>query len=155
MEKVLFFGDPGIDDSFAIMYGLLHPEIEIVGIVTGYGNVEHIHAAHNAAYILQLANRQDIPVISGATQLNGSNIGSYSTAVFVSPFIAASITSSNNQKWVNSGWDWMKNKRESYFSDSYNLLTMLFITGNWWKPIPDDTKIQNQINDAIYEGYDN
>ena len=29
-------------------------EIEIVGIVTGYGNVEHIHAAHNAAYILQL-----------------------------------------------------------------------------------------------------
>ena len=45
LEKVLFFGDPGIDDSFAIMYGLLHPEIEIVGIVTGYGNVEHIHAA--------------------------------------------------------------------------------------------------------------
>ena len=41
---------------------------EIVGIVTGYGNVEHIHAAHNAAYILQLANRQDIPVISGATK---------------------------------------------------------------------------------------
>ncbi|KAB7649371.1 chitosanase, partial [Bacillus sp. B2-WWTP-C-10-Post-4] len=32
---------------------------------------------------------------------------------------------------------------------------MLFITGNWWKPVPDDTKIQNQINDAIYEGYDN
>lgn len=55
LEKVLFFGDPGIDDSFAIMYGLLHPEIEIVGIVTGYGNVEHIHATHNAAYILQLA----------------------------------------------------------------------------------------------------
>ena len=50
----------------------------------------------------------------------------------------ASITSSNNQQWVNSGWDWMKNKRESYFSDSYNLLTMLFITGNWWKPVPDD-----------------
>ena len=22
LEKVLFFGDPGIDDSFAIMYGL-------------------------------------------------------------------------------------------------------------------------------------
>ncbi|KFM99535.1 nucleoside hydrolase [Bacillus clarus] len=67
MKKVLFFGDPGIDDSFAIMYGLLHPEIEIVGIVTGYGNVEQIHAAHNAAYILQLADRIDIPVISGAT----------------------------------------------------------------------------------------
>lgn len=77
MEKVLFFGDPGIDDSFAIMYGLLHPEIEIVGIVTGYGNVEHIHAAHNAAYILQLANRQDIPVISGATKPLTEEITTY------------------------------------------------------------------------------
>lgn len=77
LEKVLFFGDPGIDDSFAIMYGLLHPEIEIVGIVTGYGNVEHIHAAHNAAYILQLANRQDIPVISGATKPLTEEISTY------------------------------------------------------------------------------
>ena len=77
LGKVLFFGDPGIDDSFAIMYGLLHPEIEIVGIVTGYGNVEHIHAAHNAAYILQLANRQDIPVISGATKPLTEEITTY------------------------------------------------------------------------------
>ncbi|PFI79759.1 glycosyl hydrolase family 8 [Bacillus cereus] len=107
-----------------------------------------------SSWIQNKTNGNPSKIVDGY-QLNGSNIGSYSTAVFVSPFIAASITSSNNQKWVNSGWDWMKNKRESYFSDSYNLLTMLFITGNWWKPVPDDTKIQNQINDAIYEGYDN
>ncbi|MCU5358784.1 chitosanase, partial [Bacillus cereus] len=31
----------------------------------------------------------------------------------------------------------------------------LFITGNWWKPVPDDKKTQNLTNDAIYEGYDN
>ncbi|PEI95693.1 nucleoside hydrolase [Bacillus pseudomycoides] len=67
LKKVLLFGDPGIDDSFTIMYGLLHPKIEIVGIVTGYGNVSHIHAARNAAYLLQLAGRTDIPIISGAT----------------------------------------------------------------------------------------
>ncbi|PHF96622.1 glycosyl hydrolase family 8 [Bacillus wiedmannii] len=106
-----------------------------------------------SSWIQNKTNGNPSKIVDGY-QLNGSNIGSYSTAVFVSPFIAASITSSNNQKWVNSGWDWMKNKRESYFSDSYNLLTMLFITGNWWKPVPDDKKIQNQINDAIYEGYD-
>ena len=29
MKKVLFLGDPGIDDSLAIMYGLLHPDIDI------------------------------------------------------------------------------------------------------------------------------
>ncbi|PGV86245.1 glycosyl hydrolase family 8 [Bacillus thuringiensis] len=107
-----------------------------------------------SSWIQNKTNGNPSKIVDGY-QLNGSNIGSYSTTVFVSPFIAASITSSNNQKWVNSGWDWMKNKRESYFSDSYNLLTMLFITGNWWKPVPDDKKIQNQINDAIYEGNDN
>ncbi|UTG81237.1 glycosyl hydrolase family 8 [Bacillus paranthracis] len=107
-----------------------------------------------SSWIQNKTNGNPSKIVDGY-QLNGSNIGSYPTAVFVSPFIAASITNSNNQKWVNSGWDWMKNKRESYFSDSYNLLTMLFITGNWWKPIPDNKKAQNQINDAIYEGYDN
>lgn len=39
MKKVLLFGDPGIDDAVAIIYALLHPEIELVGVVTGYGNV--------------------------------------------------------------------------------------------------------------------
>ncbi|EOV9529113.1 nucleoside hydrolase [Bacillus cytotoxicus] len=66
MKKVLFLGDPGIDDSLAIMYGLLHPDIDIVGIVTGYGNVSQEQATSNAAYLLQLAGREDIPVIKGA-----------------------------------------------------------------------------------------
>ncbi|QIW20776.1 glycosyl hydrolase family 8 [Bacillus thuringiensis] len=107
-----------------------------------------------SSWIQNKTNGNPSKIVDGY-QLNGSNIGSYPTAVFVSPFIAASTTKSDNQKWVNSGWDWMKNKKESYFSDSYNLLTMLFITGNWWKPVPEDKKTQNQINDAIYEEYDN
>ncbi len=59
---------------------------------------------------------------------------SYATAVFVSPFIAASTTNSSHQAWINAGWDWMKNKKEGYYSDSFNLLSMLFISGNWWIP---------------------
>ncbi len=64
--KVLFFGDPGIDDSLAIMYGLLHPNIEIVGIVPSYGNVKQEQAVQNVAYILSLAGKRDIPIIAGA-----------------------------------------------------------------------------------------
>lgn len=64
--KVLLFGDPGIDDSLAIMYGLLHPNIEIVGIVPGYGNVEQEQAVQNVAYLLSLAQKRDIPIIAGA-----------------------------------------------------------------------------------------
>lgn len=106
-----------------------------------------------SSWIQNKTNGNPAKIVDGY-QLNGSNIGSYPTAVFVSPFIAASTTKSDNQKWVNSGWDWMKNKKESYFSDSYNLLTMLFITGNWWKPVPDDKKIENLINDEAQKGYD-
>ncbi|MFX3625465.1 MAG: nucleoside hydrolase [Ectobacillus sp.] len=67
MKKVLFFGDPGIDDSLAIIYGLLNPHIEIVGIVTSYGNVTQEQTTRNAAYLVQLNGREDIPIISGAT----------------------------------------------------------------------------------------
>ena len=73
MEKVLIIADPGVDDAFAIMYALLHPEIEIVGIVTEYGNVSQEVALRNTAYLLQLVGRQDIPLILGAEKpLSGS-----------------------------------------------------------------------------------
>ena len=50
-----------------------------------------------SSWIQNKTNGNPSKIVDGY-QLNGSNIGSYSTAVFVSPFIAASITSSNNQK---------------------------------------------------------
>ncbi|MNW45293.1 Endoglucanase precursor [compost metagenome] len=72
--------------------------------------------------------------IKNGYKLDGTAFGDYATAVFVSPFISAGTANPANQAWVNAGWDWMKNKKEDYFSDSYNLLNMLFLTGNWWKP---------------------
>ena len=65
---MLFLGDR-IDDSLAIMYGIMHPDIDIVGVVTGYGNVTQEKATSNAAYLLQMAGREDIPVINGAKSL--------------------------------------------------------------------------------------
>jgi purine nucleosidase len=67
MKKILLFADPGIDDSLAIIYALLSPEIELLGIVASYGNVTKQQATENAAYLLKLAGREDIPVIEGAT----------------------------------------------------------------------------------------
>lgn len=66
-KKILLFGDPGIDDSLALMYCLLDPHIELVGIVASYGNVPKEQATANAAYLMQLAGRNNIPVISGAS----------------------------------------------------------------------------------------
>jgi purine nucleosidase len=67
MKNVLLFGDPGIDDAIGIIYALLHPQINLIGVVTGYGNVDAKQATDNASFLLQLAGRPDIPVISGAT----------------------------------------------------------------------------------------
>ncbi|WP_433750927.1 nucleoside hydrolase [Falsibacillus pallidus] len=65
-KKILLFCDPGIDDSIAIMFALINPEIEIVGIVASYGNVSKEQAIANASYLLDLAGKPEIPVIPGA-----------------------------------------------------------------------------------------
>jgi purine nucleosidase len=67
-KNILFFGDPGIDDTFALIYSLLHPEINIVGVVAGYGNGTRKQSIQNLYYLLDLANRHDIPVIGGAVR---------------------------------------------------------------------------------------
>ncbi|MBM7702794.1 nucleoside hydrolase [Metabacillus iocasae] len=67
-KKVLLFCDPGIDDAIAIMYALLNPDIELVGVVTSFGNVTKEQATRNAAYLLQIAGKSDIPIIPGAAQ---------------------------------------------------------------------------------------
>jgi len=64
--NVLMFADPGIDDSFAIMYALLNPNINLVGIVSGYGNTPKEMSIRNTAYLLNLAGRDDIPIIAGS-----------------------------------------------------------------------------------------
>ena len=50
------------------MYMMMDPEIELVGIVTSYGNVTKEQATANAAYLMQLARRTDIPIIPGVSQ---------------------------------------------------------------------------------------
>ena len=73
--NVLMIADPGIDDSFAIMFALLNPKINLVGIVSGYGNTPKEQSIKNTAYLLYLGNRQDIPIIAGtAGPLSGEPI---------------------------------------------------------------------------------
>lgn len=76
--NVLMIADPGIDDSFAIMYALLNPNINLVGIVSGYGNTPKEKSVMNTAYLLNLAGRDDIPIIAGAAgPLSGEPVQYY------------------------------------------------------------------------------
>lgn len=75
---MLLFADPGVDDSFAIMYALLNPNINIVGIVSGYGNTPKEQSVRNTAYLVDLGGREDIPIIAGAAgPLSGEPVQFY------------------------------------------------------------------------------
>jgi endo-1,4-beta-D-glucanase Y len=65
------------------------------------------------------------------TALSGSN---YQTAVFISPIVAAATCDAAHQQFLNQGWNVIKNMHEGYFEDTYNMLSLLYISGNWWKP---------------------
>ncbi|MDD2924972.1 nucleoside hydrolase [Rhodoferax sp.] len=66
-RKVIFDTDPGVDDAMALYYALAHPDIDVVGITTTFGNVHVEQAAINALYLCTLTGRA-IPVTLGASQ---------------------------------------------------------------------------------------
>ena len=62
--KVIFDTDPGVDDAMALYFALAHPDIEVIGITTTFGNVAVEQAAVNALYLTALAGAS-IPVTQG------------------------------------------------------------------------------------------
>lgn len=78
----------------------------------------------------------DPTAVQAGYRLNGTPLpgANYPSAVFISPLVAASVIDPANQQWLNDGWDYMKATRDSYFEDTYNLLCVLFVSGNWWAP---------------------
>ena len=66
-HKVIFDTDPGVDDAMALYFALAHPDIEVVGITTTFGNVTVQQGAANALYLCAIAGRQ-IPVTQGVAR---------------------------------------------------------------------------------------
>lgn len=64
VRKVIYDTDPGVDDAMALYFAMAHPDIELVGITTTFGNVSVERAATNALYLCALAG-QDVPVTRG------------------------------------------------------------------------------------------
>ena len=65
--KVILDVDTGIDDALAIAHALGLPELELIGISTGFGNVLAAQATKNTLNILELLGAaDDVPVYQGA-----------------------------------------------------------------------------------------
>lgn len=84
MRKIIIDSDPGTDDTFAILLAANSKELDLQAVCTVAGNCDLENATNNAFKILDLANRNDIPVYKGmakalkvenedATHVHGNN----------------------------------------------------------------------------------
>ena len=64
-HKVIFDTDPGVDDALALYYLVRHPQIELLGVTTVFGNAPVAMTTRNARFLLQ-AWGHDAPVHRGA-----------------------------------------------------------------------------------------
>jgi pyrimidine-specific ribonucleoside hydrolase len=66
VTRIILDVDTGIDDAFALMFAVRHPDIELVAVtcVAGNSNVDQVVA--NTCYVLDAAGAGDIPVGRGA-----------------------------------------------------------------------------------------
>jgi len=66
-RKVIIDTDPGIDDAMAVVYAAAHPDLELIGLTSIFGNVSVATATRNALRLVEL-NGLDIPVAEGAAK---------------------------------------------------------------------------------------
>lgn len=66
-RKIIFDTDPGIDDAAALLFAHRHPDIELLGITTVFGNADIATVTRNARYLSKLFGI-DAPIAMGASR---------------------------------------------------------------------------------------
>jgi inosine-uridine nucleoside N-ribohydrolase len=61
--------DPGLDDTFAIIYAAGVKTIDLIGISTSPGNTCLTNTTQNALNVLYNIGRKDVPVFAGSNIL--------------------------------------------------------------------------------------
>lgn len=65
MHKVIYDTDPGVDDAMALVFQALHPQIELMGVTSVFGNSTIETTTSNALYLAQRF-APGVPVARGA-----------------------------------------------------------------------------------------
>lgn len=66
MTQLIIDCDPGVDDTMALMYAALHPDIDLLAVGTVWGNVDIATGTRNALHTLAMVDAADVPVAVGA-----------------------------------------------------------------------------------------
>lgn len=68
-------------------------------------------------------------------ELDGTALNTDNSMAFTAPFMAACIVNKDHQDFLNKGWNVMRGDKIGLeYENSLNLMCMLLISGNWWKP---------------------
>jgi endo-1,4-beta-D-glucanase Y len=67
-------------------------------------------------------------------ELDGTPQTTNTAMAFTAPFVAAASVDVAHQTFLNRGWDLLARTRGNHYDDSLDLLTLLLLSGNWWKP---------------------
>lgn len=67
MHKVIFDTDPGVDDAMALLFLERHPEIDLIGITTAFGNASIETTTRNALFLKREWNIA-APVAQGSAE---------------------------------------------------------------------------------------
>ena len=76
MINIIFDTDPGVDDAFALLYALNHPNINVLGITTVFGNVPVERSTKNALILTEMVNKGTF-VYQGANKPLERNVSNY------------------------------------------------------------------------------
>ncbi len=72
VHKVIFDTDPGVDDAMALLFLHLSPQIDLVGVVTTFGNGTIDQTTRNALYLVDRF-KMNVPVARGAASRWSAN----------------------------------------------------------------------------------
>jgi len=62
-KKMILDLDTGIDDALAFAYAVGDPNVDLIGIISSYGNTLVTTAAQNSLNLLHLLGADDVPVV--------------------------------------------------------------------------------------------
>ncbi|MCT4396162.1 nucleoside hydrolase [Periweissella beninensis] len=64
-KKMILDLDTGIDDALALAYAIADPAVDLIGIISSYGNTLVETAAENSLKLLELLGQTNVPVFLG------------------------------------------------------------------------------------------
>lgn len=99
-----------------------------------YGDARSLKAMALFSNWAKKSCNNDPAKFTSVFKLDGTPIETYNSTAFISPMLVACMVDSNNQEFLNKGWERVKADHYAYFNDSINLLCMMLMSGNWWIP---------------------